>query len=385
MASLVQNTRPQPAAQVQSNIRWLVSPRYDLGFFVLPGLLAFGFWGLYTLLLQLVHHLHPDGSADGMAVLGTYFLFTAFFDLPHIFQTFARTHADKTEFQRRKGLYTWGLPLILAIGPLLLWLGWDAWLIGFSALYGSYHIVRQHWGFVRLYQQLNEQHLNEAQRLKEQQIDRWCFQGAMLAFVLYDYVDLSDEPITKLTVFGHHYGFFPVFSPVLGKFLLGLGFLAVAVLIWRQLKLLERGERLNTPKLLLMGMALLVHFVLFVFAAVPFLVAEAIETIHHNFQYHALMGHYQRQRFPDVPHVVRKWLLASLCYGLIAGSLEVSGFVNGWIYPLFAPLSMLTLFHYYIDGKIWKFSTCPELRCLLPPPASSPQNTVPLNPDQGAL
>jgi hypothetical protein len=34
-------------------------------------------------------------------------------------------------------------------------------------------------------------------------------------------------------------------------------------------------------------------------------------------------------------------------------------------YWLFLPLGMLTLFHYYIDGKIWRLRDCPELRAVV--------------------
>jgi hypothetical protein len=59
-----------------------------------------------------------------------------------------------------------------------------------------------------------------------------------------------------------------------------------------------------------------------------------------------------------------------LLYGLIAGVIEVFGYSQPTFYLLFAPFSMLTLFHYYIDGKIWKFSQCPELNVMFLPPES---------------
>lgn len=339
---------------------WLVSRRYDLGCFVLSGLLSFAFWGLYAALTA------SGWQPDGMAVLITYFLFTALLDLPHIFQTFARTHADREEFRRRKHLYTWGLLLVLLSGFVFEPSGLEPWAIGLAALYGSYHIVRQHVGLVRVYHRLNE-----PQRRFDQRLDTICFQLALFAFVVYDYTEVSDEPLVQLTIFGPHYGWFPVVPEWLGNFIVAMGFAAIGIILWRQLELVLRGETLNLPKLLLMGMALLTHFCLFVVAAVPFLVAEAIETAYHNVQYHGFMAHYQRRRFPAVRHVALKWLGAALLYGLVAGTIEVVGYVNGLFYLLFAPFSMLTLFHYYIDGKIWRFGDAPELRCLIETPEQS--------------
>lgn len=354
---MAQASLQAPTKRLHFSSRWLVSQRYDLTCFVLSGSLTFVFWGLYSALVGF------GWQPDGMAILITYFLFTTFLDLPHIFQTFARTHADKQEFRRRKHLYTWGLALILLAGFLFPLLEIEPWIIGMAALYGSYHIVRQHTGFVRLYHSLNE-----PTRRFDHRLDTICFQIAMFAFIVYDYVDVSEEPLIRLSVFGPHYGWFPVVPEGVGNLIVGLGFAAVGILAWRQLELVIKGEPLNLPKLLLMGMALLTHFFIFVVAAVPFLVAEAIETAYHNVQYHGFMAHYQRRRFPTVKRVALKWLGAALLYGIVAGIIEVVGYTQGLFYLLFAPFGMLTLFHYYIDGKIWKFSNNPELRCLIDRP-----------------
>lgn len=357
MAAIPQSPSQEPLNQTTPvfSSRWLVSAPYDLGFFVVSGLLAFVFWGIYA---GLIHF--AGWQPDGLAILITYFGFTALLDLPHIFQTFARTHADKAEFARRKALYTWGLPLIMLSGLIFPLMGWDPWMIGLAALYGSYHIVRQHMGLVRMYH-----HLNEPTRALDHKLDIWCFQLALMGLVVYDYVELADEPLTRITVYGQHFGLFPVLPEWVGNLCLGVAALAVCVMVWRQLELLQKGELLNLPKLLLMGSALIVHFFLFVVAAVPFLVAEAIETAPHTLQYHGFMGHYQRRRFTGVKRVTLRWLGLALFYGLVAGTIEVVGYTWGFFYLVFAPLSMLTLFHYYIDGKIWKFSQCPELRCML--------------------
>ncbi|PKL77089.1 MAG: hypothetical protein CVV27_06980, partial [Candidatus Melainabacteria bacterium HGW-Melainabacteria-1] len=127
-ASLSETLTPK---QLRFSQRWLVSPRFDLSFFVFSGLLSFGFWGLYAGLVAW------GWQPDGLAILITYFLFTTCLDLPHIFQTFARTHADQTEFRRRRGLYTWGLGLLLLTGFVFVPIGIEPWAIGLAALYGS--------------------------------------------------------------------------------------------------------------------------------------------------------------------------------------------------------------------------------------------------------
>jgi hypothetical protein len=333
--------------------RWLVSAGYDLSLFVGSGLLCFVFWGLYEGLKLWGYH------PTGMSVLITYFIFTTFIDLPHIFQTFSRTHADRDEFRRHPHLYTWGLALILLSGFLFVPAGFEPWAIGIASLYGSWHIVRQHLGFVRLYHGLNE-----PERVFDHKLDAWCIQVCLMACVVYDYVEISDEPFTALTIYGPHFGWFPVVPEWLGNGIMAIGAMSLGVFVLRQLHLISTKQPLNLPKLLLMMMALLTHFCIFVVAAVPFLVAEALETAYHNVQYHGFIAVYQQKRFPHIRHVALRWMAAALLYGLIAGLIEVIGYTQTLFYMLFAPFSMLTLFHYYIDGKIWKFSQCPELKVL---------------------
>jgi hypothetical protein len=98
-----------------------------------------------------------------------------------------------------------------------------------------------------------------------------------------------------------------------------------------------------------------------------FLVAEALKTAYHDVQYQGWIMHYQRRRF-RLGRVVAVWIGLALLYGLAVGILEIVGLTHaGWAY-LFTPFTMLVLFHYYIDGKIWKLRDYPELRALLTNP-----------------
>ena len=83
------------------------------------------------------------------------------FDGPHIGAAFTRTTSDRDEWRRRPGLLLVSLltfalvPLFLAAtvvtgspSPFLLFLG-------LATFYGYYHVVRQHYGFVALYNTVN--------------------------------------------------------------------------------------------------------------------------------------------------------------------------------------------------------------------------------------
>ncbi|HTE17457.1 MAG TPA: hypothetical protein VK689_03635 [Armatimonadota bacterium] len=332
----------------QPPIRWIVSPRYDLCFFIGSAVFTFLFYLLYREAGRMGWFLGGD------QILVTYFVFTAFFDHPHIFQTFARTHADPEEFQRRKGLHTWGLAAFVGIGIVVALLRLESELIVFAAIYGTWHIIRQHFGFIRLYKSLNED---------KEPLDNWLdygtFYSGAFACLLNDYTDLR-EPI-------HIYGALRVRFPDLpsgaGEALWGVFLVLLVLLGFRQVWLVGLGRRPNLPKLLLMSTALFTHWFVFFATATPFLVAEALETAYHDIQYQGWIMHYQRRRFA-VRHVVLKWALLALAYGLCVGAIETLGLMRaGWSW-LFVPFTMLVIWHYFVDGKIWKFSQDSELRAV---------------------
>lgn len=213
---------------VQTRWRWLGGhPAYDLSFFVGSGLLCFAFWAAYEALA-------PGGWVpSGVAILLTYFVFTAFLDLPHIFQTFSRTHADASERKRRPWIYFLGLPLLMASGLLIPYFKLDGAFIAFMALYGSHHIIRQHVGLMRAYQVLNE----GGSSAFDQRLDRAAFELALYACVLTDYAAEAGRHTKEVPVYGGLTATFPVVPPIIPQ---ALGYAALAVGAWW---LLRQGQR----------------------------------------------------------------------------------------------------------------------------------------------
>lgn len=335
--------------------RWIVSPRYDLTFFIGSCVLTFAFWGLYHL-AQQAHFWRGD------AVLLTYFVFTAFFDHPHIFQTFSRTHGDKVEFQHRRSLHTWGLLGLIGLGLGVIALGKEAELIIFASVLGSYHIIRQHFGLLKAYKTLNRD---------RRQIDDWIdfglFYSGMFACFFYDYTEVENPII----IYGNLTSWFPTLPPVLGEVVWHCFWIFLMVFIGRQLQCLWQRQPLNLPKLLLLTATLSTHYFVFFATATPFLVAEALETVYHDVQYQGWIMHYQRQRFPAVPHIALKWFTVAMMYGVVVGAIEIVGLLDqGWGLWLFVPFTMIVIYHYFVDGLIWKLSHQPELRCLLAQPSA---------------
>jgi hypothetical protein len=331
------------------SIRWLVSPRYDLCFFIGSAVFTFLFYGLYRVADRLGFVLHGD------RILITYFVFTALFDHPHIFQTFSRTHYDREEFQNRRGLYTWGIAAFVAVGFLVAALGWEGQLLVFAAGYGTWHIIRQHWGFLRMYKALNGDH-----EPIDEFLDTTTFYVGTFSCFLNDYADVRGPVV----IYGDLRAWFPSLPPDLGEIGWGIFLVLLTLLGLRQVWRAAEMKIVNWPKLLLMASAFSTHYFVFFATATPFLVAEALETAYHDVQYQGWIMHYQRRRFP-LRRVVGMWLVLALLYGLIVGVLEIVGLTHpGWAYA-FTPFTMLVIFHYYIDGKIWKIRQYPELRAML--------------------
>lgn len=336
--------------------QWIVSPRYDLTFFVLSCVCAFLFWGLYEGLSAL--HIAPRGEH----ILLTYFIFTALFDQPHIFQTFSRTHYDKPEFAKRPYMHTWGIAAFITAGLIIYSMGFRGEMIVGAAIYGSYHIMRQHWGLLKAYKSLNKDYgkLDEA-------LDKTMLYVGMLSAMLHEYTNVQGPTIIWDDLLAQ----FPALPWWLSPIARAVMLLTLAVYLGRQAWRWRTGQGLNVPKLLLLTAALGTHWFVFYFAAVPFLVAEAIETSYHNIQYQGWMMFYQQRRFSKTPRVIGRWLAMALTYGVLVGALEIFGLIYHKQWGIiFVPFTMLVIYHYYIDGKIWRFAEDNELRDALFKPAT---------------
>jgi len=328
--------------------RWIVSQRYDLVFFIGSFVFTLLFWGLYQIANQFHFFLQGD------SILITYFVFSALLDHPHIFQTFSRTHGDLVEFKRHKFIHTVGLGGLIAGGFLLTSLKLEAELIVFASLFGSYHIIRQHYGFLKAYKNLNR----DRKRLDDW-LDFGTFYSGMFACFFNDYSGI-EAPIVIYKDFQCNFPNIPsIFVEITWAIFLGL----LTLFVLRQLVSWWRKEPLNLPKLLLMLAVLSTHYFIFFVTTTPFLVAEALETAYHDVQYHGWMMQHQTKQFPAVNHVAIKGLAIALLYGIVVGWIELKGLLyqDVWMW-LFMPFTMIIIYHYYVDGIIWKFSSQPELR-----------------------
>ena len=332
-------------------IQWIVSPRFDLFFFIGSCVFTFLFYGIYQFCIYM------GLEVNGYSILVTYFLFTAFFDHPHIFQTFSRTHADKTEFQNRKYLYTLGILAFVLAGLVATGMGYIKELIIFAAVFGSWHVIKQHYGFLIAYKKIN----GDDSKL-DNLIDIGTFYMGMFACFFNNYSG-GGKP---LLVYGDLFVKFPVLPDETGEFIWKIFYGFLLTFFVRQIHRMIENKPINLPKILFMSCAIFTHYFVFFATETAFLVAEALETAYHAVQYHGWMAHYQKKTFPQVKSVALKWLTASMLYGLVVGVIEIYGLLDHqWAIWIFVPFSMLVLFHYYVDGLIWKFGSEPALGQLL--------------------
>ena len=216
---------------------------------------TFFFYGFYHLFVHLGYEV------DGTSALGTYFVFTAFFDHPHIFQTLCRTHYDREEFHKRPYLYTWGLGGSVVAGFLATALGYVHQLIIFAAIFGSWHVIRQHSGFMKAYKRRN-QDINPV----DNWLDGLTFYTGMFACFFNDYSNVG----VPTKIYGTLKVQFPDLPAETGDIVWDLFELMVITFVGRQIWRLVQGQGINLPKLLFMGCALFTHYLVFYSLAVSF-------------------------------------------------------------------------------------------------------------------
>jgi len=127
--------------------RWLVSRGFDLTWFFGGAALSLMVLGLYFV--------------AGAPIVALWWIWLIAFDGPHIAASFTRTYLDADEWRRRPALLLTSL-LTFVVGPAFLAAtavtgSQDPFLLflALATLYGYYHVVRQHYGFVALYNAIN--------------------------------------------------------------------------------------------------------------------------------------------------------------------------------------------------------------------------------------
>ncbi|KIG15479.1 hypothetical protein DB30_05502 [Enhygromyxa salina] len=124
----------------QKSHRWLVSPRFDLGAFVVPGALA--------LVLALMIGLQLEPAEDDSLAL--WIIGVVLVDVAHVWASLYRTYLDADARAHHRQLLQWTPVLVFllafmahAVSPRLFW--------GALAYVAVFHFIKQQDGFVALY------------------------------------------------------------------------------------------------------------------------------------------------------------------------------------------------------------------------------------------
>jgi hypothetical protein len=330
--------------------RWILDRRSDLTWYI--GSAAVG-WTYLLLVLWLGRGL-ADPLNDPLATVpvGPWLVpitlkllvvvsWGYLLDAPHLFATLARTYLDPAEWEIRRAplLRSWGFfllgpvvvlsPYVLGtIVPLPRWalgLGSIAFTVFFQ-LWAYFHVVQQHWGFLRLYQRKHG--LEDPLELR---VDRGFFLASMyLPLVRFMTAPwYAETPFPPLGLQAPILGGRSV-ADVLHPVATALYAACVVGYVGFQLQL--KGPR-NGSKLLFLASIAPLHGVVF---SHPLLVSFVlpIVTVGHNLQYHRIVWMYGQRRYaadPTQPPVLRKVFSSLWLYGLLGLAFTFALYHGPWV------------------------------------------------------
>lgn len=358
-------------------MRWIVSPRFDLGWFFGGALLSLAVLGLVL--------------GAGVSIVPLFWIWLLAFDGPHIGAAFTRTYFDRQEWKRRPGMLLLSL-LTFAIGPLFLVLNVvtgspDPFLLflGLATFYGYYHVVRQHWGFVALYKARNGDYDKT-----DLFVDRLAlYVGCWAPYVWF----LFQHPRARALV--------PLPSGAWERVVIWLTLaawgLALAAFLVRQVVRPRTAPR--TPQVIYLLTTTLLYSLVYFFVSryepvygastgpdQDFMLLSVLVVVVHNLQYLGLVWFHNRNRYA----ATADFGAAGAINGSLPRYLATCLVFSGAVYLLFAawtgvfpvlhfgagmrwgPVTMnqiglclwwgLAINHYYLDQKIWRIRGDAELK-----------------------
>jgi len=359
--------------------RWIVSRPFDLTWFFGGAALS-----LTAVALLLV---------GGAPIVALWWIWLLAFDGPHIGAAFTRTYLDRSEWRTRPGVLVRGV-LVFAVGPAFLVAGLVtgsdrpfALFLGLAALYGYYHVVRQHYGFLALYQAVNRD-----RAVLDRRLDAVALYAGLWA--PYVYFMLTHPRARRLL---------EVPSEGLGA-ALATHAAGAAVVVWTLAmiallgRIVARAPAVNRPKvaylLVTLPLYAVIYFVLarleplYAASAGPdqdFLMLSILVTVFHNVQYLGLVWFHNRNRYAAaedaglaawVNRTPLRFLAACGLFSLVVYALTACWtdvfpgcrLFTGGLGPVTASQIGLCLWwglalqHYYLDQRIWRISGDAELK-----------------------
>ncbi|PYV46022.1 MAG: hypothetical protein DMG06_00135 [Acidobacteria bacterium] len=355
---------------IQTKSKWLVSTRFDLGFFIAPGFIS-----ILILLLSPSHLL----QAENLPVW-SWILFVIMIDVAHVYASLYRTYFDGNEFRRRKTLYLSVPASAFLLGVVLY--TWEPLYFWRALAYAAViHFVRQQYGFMALY----KYRMDERSRF-ERMIDKWLLYLSTFYPLAYWHTHLPRKFVWFVE------GDFLSVSALRLSRGVGVIYLALVVLyVFKEMLRVLRGHPLNPGKNLVLLTTALTWYVGIVYynSDYSFTVTNVVS---HGVPYFGLVWIYCRREWGSPrrnswlhPISQPKWI------GAFMGILIFLAFFEEWIWDVFvwrehstvfgvwnrfvsleasAGLSLLVPLlavpqatHYVLDAFIWKLnSNNPDLQ-----------------------
>ena len=354
--------------------RWIVGPVVDVACFLLPAISGY-----------VIIYLN---AVVGISSFLLWWFWNVSVNGPHFFATISRTYLDADEWRRRGGLLLGSLGFVF-LGPLAIASSIALrtrtpfivfWL--FQAVWAYYHVIRQHYGFMALYQKRSGEPVG-----RDNPADFWSFNFLMLVPALIWFVQypvLRDALGLRARVSAAEGG-------LVGA--LAASLLAVAVAFVAKELVRAREGRMNVPKCLLLLAYVPLHAFLFLYPAVAhrydLLLVNAVVTYPHSVQYMGIVWFHNRNRYAadaeggghDLAHyasrTVFRFLGCALVFGLVFFYLDwylegravpfAPGYFRRAQLPLGQGFTVSDLIavtwlgfifnHYYLDQKIWRIRT----------------------------
>jgi hypothetical protein len=351
---------------------WITGRTFDLTWYIFACLTSYA-----------MIYLHVGLGVSAMLLWWFWILSV---DGPHVFATLSRTYFDSQEWGERQKLFWWSLLWFLP-GPVFLFLtiytqksAFYLAFLAFASVWAYWHVVRQHYGFLVLYQKKNGEPAGKANPL-----DYWIFYILMLApFVSF----ILRHPVAR-----EQLGL-PFFISSLERSIIFCDHLLIAAVlalyVVKEFYFVRQGRAWNLPKNLFLAACVPLHLTIFLHPYIsthmPIRLFVVFVTFYHNVQYHGIVWFYNRNRYGrrersfgpaswisskfvvyysagllfTVAYRYTNWFFLGIDVPLLGGPNSISEASLGFDFKIsdlaFAFWWGFAFHHYYLDQKIWKLS-----------------------------
>jgi hypothetical protein len=343
-ATALDRNRPPLLRVSLSSDRFIVSPGYDALFFIGSPLLA-------ILVVLGAWRFLPAVTIEGTVAL--------YLAVGHHVPTFLRAYGDPDEYTRNRFRLLTIPALVLPLVALSYLV--DSRLLGLIFIWDQYHFIRQHYGFMRIYDVKNPSAVKPRRNLDQ-----------VLCFALFAAI-ITHSDFYSFVYTGAFADLGIVFPGWLGTFVRDASLVvAIAVVlsyVFEHVQHVRAGGSVSVLKLALTGTTYGCWYFSYVVLSHPAL-SYPISSFFHCLQYDAFAWHYNQKKAqslePKRGNAIFRYIHARRHAWLYLGAIGAYGFgshIGSFIEPgvVFVVNRTTALLHYYFDSFIWRVRR-PEFR-----------------------